>query len=83
MYKVKPMICENRQVIPIPDELRLPDEEIIVNRVGGMITLTPRSQLESVFEHGIQSFTDDFMADGRPEQTHEYPDVDFELNSGH
>ena len=39
MYKVKPMICENRQVIPIPDELRLPDEEIIVNRVGGMITL--------------------------------------------
>ena len=56
------------QAVRIPKEYRLPDEEIFVNRVGDVITLTPKSKLWSAFENGLVMFSDDFLADGRPEQ---------------
>ena len=56
------------QAIRIPKEYRLPDEEIFINRVGNTITLTPVSKLRESFLQGLQMFTDDFMAEGRPPQ---------------
>ncbi len=56
------------QAIRIPKEYRLPDEDIFINRVGNTITLTPVSKLRESFLQGLQMFTDDFMADGRPPQ---------------
>ena len=74
---VKAFYYGDAQVIPIPDEYRFLDEEIFVNRIGNTITLTPKSQLAAGLEHGLQSFTDDYMAEGRHEQTHNLPEVDF------
>ncbi len=54
------------QAVHIPEEYRLPNEDIFVNRIGSMITLTPVSKLKETFTQGLQMFTDDFMADGRP-----------------
>ena len=65
------------QAIRLPMEYRLPDEEIIINRVGDTITLTPASKIRNSFFHALDSFTDDFMEDGRPEQTHNLPKVEF------
>ena len=64
------------QAIRIPLEYRLPDEEIVINRIGDTITLTPVSKLGSSFLQGLDSFTDDFMAEGRPEQSFDLPRVD-------
>ena len=63
------------QAIRIPLEYRLPDEEIVINRVGDTITLTPKSKLKSTFLEALDGFTDDFMADGRPEQSHTEPEA--------
>lgn len=64
------------QAIRIPLEYRLPDEEIVINRVGDTITLTPVSKLGTSFLQALDSFTDDYMVDGRPEQTHKAPEVE-------
>ena len=65
------------QAIRLPMEYRLPDEEIIINRVGDTITLTPASKLRNSFLHALDSFTDDYMEDDRSEQTHQLPKVEF------
>lgn len=65
------------QAIRLPLEYRLPDEDIIINRVGDTITLTPASKLKTSFLHALDSFTDDYMENGSPEQTHSLPKVVF------
>jgi antitoxin VapB len=64
------------QAIRLPMEYRLPDEEIIINRVGDTITLTPASKMRSSFLHALDSFTDDYMENGCHEQTHVLPKVE-------
>ena len=68
MSTVKPFMSGHSQAIRIPKEYRLPDEEVFVNRIGDTITLTPVSKLRESFEYGLEMFTDDFMAEGRPEE---------------
>ena len=63
------------QAVRIPLEYRLPDEEILINRIGDTITLTPKSKLRSTFLEGLDGFTDDFMADGRPAQSWQEPEA--------
>ena len=64
------------QAIRLPLEYRLPDEDIIINRVGDTITLTPVSKLGKSLLHALDSFSDDFLAEGQPEQTKKFPKVD-------
>ena len=76
MTTTRTFITGRSQAIRIPPEYRLPaDEEIIINRIGDTITLTPKSKAMSSFLHGLDSFTEDFMADGRPEQSSSLPEV--------
>ena len=76
VQRTRSFMTGRSQAIRIPFEYRLPDEEIIINRIGDTITLTPVSKLGSSFLHGLDSFSDDFMAEGRPEQSHELPRVE-------
>ena len=76
VQRTRTFMTGRSQAIRIPFEYRLPDEEIIINRIGDTITLTPVSKLGSSFLHGLDSFSDDFMAEGRPEQSHELPRVE-------
>lgn len=73
MTTTRTFMTGRSQAIRIPLEYRLPDEEIVINRVGDTITLTPVSKLGSTFLQALDSFTDDYMAEGRPEQTSEWP----------
>ena len=73
VQKTRTFMTGRSQAIRIPLEYRLPDEEIVINRIGDTITLTPVGKLRSSFLHGLDSFSDDFLADGRPEQSHELP----------
>ena len=77
MQRTRTFMTGRSQAIRIPLAYRLPDEEIVINRVGDTITLTPVSKLGSAFLHGLDHFSDDFMADGRPEQSHEMPKVEW------
>ena len=65
-----PFITGRSQAIRIPKEYRFADnEQLIINRVGDSIIITPRSSLTSTFFSGADMLDDDFMADGRPLET--------------
>ena len=76
MTTARTFMTGRSQAIRLPLEYRLPDEDIVINRVGDTITLTPMSKLGASLMHALDSFTDDFMAEGRPGQSHELPKVD-------
>ena len=62
------------QVLEIPEEYSLEEEEVIINKIGDILLITPKSKAEDVFLAGAVSFTEDFMPDGRrqpAQQEHE------------
>ena len=68
LYTTKPFMSGRSQALRIPKELRIEEEEVVINRVGDSLMITPRKALEHMFFSGIQMFSDDFLADGRPEE---------------
>jgi len=76
MTSTRTFMTGRSQAVRIPLEFRLPDEEILINKVGDTITLTPKSKLENSFLLALDSFTDDYMAEGKPTQTVMEPEAD-------
>jgi len=76
MTSTRTFMTGRSQAVRIPLEFRLPDEEILINKVGDTITLTPKSKLENSFLIALDSFTDDYMAEGKPTQTVMEPEAD-------
>ena len=56
------------QAVRIPKEYRFEDTELIVNRIGSSLVITPKDAIQEAFFSGLSMFTDDFLADGRPEE---------------
>ena len=56
------------QAVRIPKEFRFQEDEVVINRIGSAVVLTPLNQLKELYRLGISSFTSDFMADGRPDE---------------
>lgn len=62
------------QAVRIPKEYRFDCDEVIINRIGNVITLTPKEKGWDVFFDGIDEFPEDFMSSGiepLPEQVRE------------
>ena len=68
MHITRPFMSGRSQAIRIPKEYRFEDTELIVNRVGQSLVITPKNALQETFYSSLAMFTDDFMADGRPEE---------------
>lgn len=60
-------IFEHRrsQLVKLPKEYRFKSDEVIINRVGEIVMLMPKSNKWDAFMQAIDMFTDDFMEDGR------------------
>ena len=56
------------QAIRIPKEYQFEDTEVIINRVGASLVITPKASLKDAFYTGLSMLSDDFLADGRPEE---------------
>lgn len=64
----RPFITGRSQAVRIPKEFRFADnEELVLNRIGDSILITPKKALASAFFSGASLLDEDFMADGRPE----------------
>ncbi|MBD5130405.1 MAG: AbrB/MazE/SpoVT family DNA-binding domain-containing protein [Ruminococcaceae bacterium] len=50
------------QAVRLPKEYRFDCDELIVSKVGEVITLTPKKRALDLFKEGIEGFTDDFVA---------------------
>ena len=56
------------QAVRIPKEYRFDVEEVFVNKIGDTLMLTPISKLGETMDRGVAAITDDFLADGLPEE---------------
>lgn len=68
LYKTKPFMSGRSQAIRIPQAYRFDEEEVVINKVGESLMITPSSALQRLFYYGSSLLTDDFMEDGRPEE---------------
>lgn len=53
------------QAVRLPKKFRMPGTEVVVQRLGHAIMLVPKEDVWETFMSGINSFTDDFMLNGR------------------
>lgn len=67
-HVTKPFMSGRSQAIRIPKEYQIEDTEVIINRVGDSLIITPKAALKKTFFEGLSMFSDDFFAEGRPEE---------------
>ncbi len=53
------------QAVRLPKKFRLTGDEVYVQKLGDAVILMPKESAWAVFMDGINSFSDDFFADGR------------------
>ena len=53
------------QAIRLPKEYRFSGDEVYIKKVGNTVMLFPKERAWETFIEGLNSFTDDFFADGR------------------
>lgn len=64
-HVTKPFMLGRGQAIRIPKEYQLEDTEVIINRVGESLIITPKESLKEAFFSGVSILSDDYLADGR------------------
>ncbi|MDD6035023.1 MAG: type II toxin-antitoxin system VapB family antitoxin [Lachnospiraceae bacterium] len=57
------------QAVRLPKECRFSDDEVFVSKVGDIVMLIPKKLKWSGFLNGLDMFSDDFMVNGREQQT--------------
>ena len=56
------------QAVRLPKNFRFDVDEVVVQRIGKSVLLTPKDDVWMTFMDGINSFTEDCFEDGRPEE---------------
>ena len=62
------------QAVRLPKECRFSDDEVLVNKIGEIVMLIPKSSKWNGFLNGLKMFSDDFMSDGREDQRNQERD---------
>jgi len=68
MQTAKLFINGRSQAVRLPKEYKFSGNEVIIQKVGEAVILLPHNKSWEVFLHGLNSFSDDFMSDGRAEE---------------
>lgn len=53
------------QAVRLPKECRFSGEEVYAQKVGDAVLLLPKDKVWEVFMEGLNSFSDDFLSEGR------------------
>jgi antitoxin VapB len=53
------------QAVRLPKEYQFKGKNVYIQKVGDAVILVPFDKDWEIFLHGINSFSDDFMSDGR------------------
>lgn len=57
------------QAVRLPKEFRFNTGEVVINRVGEIVMLMPKTNKWSSFMQAVDMFSDDFMETGRSSDT--------------
>lgn len=66
MEVVKIFTCDGGQAVRLPKDCRFSEDEVLVNRIGNVVVLLPKSDPWCNTLDSLDLFTDDFLADGIP-----------------
>ncbi|MCD8082487.1 MAG: type II toxin-antitoxin system VapB family antitoxin [Clostridiales bacterium] len=53
------------QAVRLPKKFRFAVDEVYVQRLGAAVMLIPKDHAWDIFMNGINSFSDDFLSEGR------------------
>lgn len=56
------------QAVRLPKEYRFTTDEVMINKIGEIVLLMPKTSKWDSFIKAIDMFSSDFMEDGRPMQ---------------
>ena len=65
METAKLFVNGQSQAVRLPKEYRFSGNEVYIKKVGNAVMLFPKERAWETFLNGLNSFTDDFFADGR------------------
>ena len=65
METAKLFVNGQSQAVRLPKEYRFSGNEVYIQKVGNTVMLFPKDRAWETFLNGLNSFTDDFFADGR------------------
>lgn len=65
METAKLFINGQSQAVRLPKEYRFSGNEVYIQKIGNAVMLFPKEHKWETFLNGLNSFTDDFFADGR------------------
>ena len=65
MQSAKLFINGRSQAVRLPKEFQFSGKEVLIQKVGDAVILLPHDKSWEVFLHGLNSFTEDFMDEGR------------------
>ena len=57
------------QAVRLPKDFRFTESEVAINMVGSVVMLMPKTDPWAGFLSSLEMFSDDFMSDGRPENS--------------
>lgn len=57
------------QAVRLPKDYRFSGKEVYVNRIAGVVLLTPKANKWEAFIDSLDMFSNDFMAKGRSKET--------------
>jgi len=56
---------ENSQVVRIPEEFHVDEEELLIQKIGDTLMLSPGNDPWRLFKKSLSEFSEDFFPDGR------------------
>lgn len=65
METAKLFVNGQSQAVRLPKEYRFSGNEVFIRKVGNTVMLFPKESAWETFLNGLNSFTEDFFADGR------------------
>ena len=57
------------QAVRLPKEYRFSSDEVMINRIGDIVFIMPKTNKWTSFMKAIDMFSDDFMENGRDNMT--------------
>lgn len=65
MQSAKLFVNGGSQAVRLPRDCQFQGTDVLVRRIGDAVLLVPRDKAWETFLAGLESFSPDFMADGR------------------
>ena len=65
MQTAKVFINGRSQAVRLPKEFQFAGDDVLIQKVGDAVLLIPNNKAWNTFLQGLNSFTDDFLKEGR------------------